>query len=914
MQRKAERMSLRRMLLGALGVAAVTGAVWIPACSSEDKLAGVDYDGSAGGSGGTGGVATGPCETGATKSCNIELGKHGDIVSCYLGTQSCENGTWGACEGGTTTTKTIGPNFGLSPQAFSSATNCTNNPCDPYCTNYDEDAGLSTDAGVPLYNWPTGKLSDIPGGLLSKGLKEPCSTSADCQFNTHCLHPVTAGGCAHSKCETGTGFGSACKTADDCISAVCAADPTCCAGTYTNSCNHSICTAGAALSKGCDSAAANCTTTICNDVGMCGSHACSTCCTGTWDADCITAVASKCSLTCPVPSTGNWSAGCVGMVDSVCHATCDTGSPPDESGSCASWVPGETDPTCAGIDLSAGVPCAATVPICNHGQTTAPAGIRVVHFPANSNQYPTCTPDQTKPQMVECYTTKPIAPGYCTDELQMWDGTKWILGCGLTNGNDEVMVNPPVTAQSPASPKPANFAGYVTECNCADNWSLYSGGTCGPPSCAGGTEKVTLKKLNMFVLIDRSGSMTSSGIWTPMVNGMTAFYQQATGIGVAQEYFPIEVTAQSGDGCAWNVCTTAPCANPMIPLGDLVAASAPTDTQEDALIASFAPAYPTGGAGTPTYPALAGAEQWAIANQTATPSEQWVVVLLTDGDPTNCNSDVNQIGDLASAAYASNGIKTYVIGLPGSTTSVLDSWASKGGTGSAVVVTAATMATDLLSTFQSIAGAASCTFDLPASGLFDPNDVKLVLTSSSGVNTTLTHQSTSGNCGSGWYFDDNTTPTSINLCPTTCTAINGDPGSSISYNVGCPKGLGPVTYDIPYEGVCPPGSKPTWGFLSYDTTTPGASYVNFKARTATTQAGLPFSVFVDLATAQSTPTDTQVCPMSGPSPCPIDLYSALGLPNAKASWLQLEVTVTPSNPDVPVLNTWQVTYSCPPSE
>jgi hypothetical protein len=117
-----------------------------------------------------------------------------------------------------------------------------------------------------------------------------------------------------------------------------------------------------------------------------------------------------------------------------------------------------------------------------------------------------------------------------------------------------------------------------------------------------------------------------------------------------------------------------------------------------------------------------------------------------------------------------------------------------------------------------------------------------------------------------------------------------------------------------YEAQCPPGTKPQWGFMAYDTTTPGTSTVQFRARTATTQAGLASATFTAVATAQAAP-NTQVCPMSGPAPCPRDLYTTLGTPDAKYPWLELEAILTPNPVSVaPTLNDWQITYSCPPGE
>jgi hypothetical protein len=57
--------------------------------------------------------------------------------------------------------------------------------------------------------------------------------------------------------------------------------------------------------------------------------------------------------------------------------------------------------------------------------------------------------------------------------------------------------------------------------------------------------------------------------------------------------------------------------------------------------------------------------------------------------------------------------------------------------------------------------------------------------------------------------------------------------------------------------------------------------------------------------------------MSGPAPCPKDLYAALGgRPGATNEDLTLQVTLTPSpdNQVAPTLNSWQITYSCPAAE
>jgi len=39
--------------------------------------------------------------------------------------------------------------------------------------------------------------------------------------------------------------------------------------------------------------------------------------------------------------------------------------------------------------------------------------------------------------------------------------------------------------------------------------------------------------------------------------------------------------------------------------------------------------------------------------------------------------------------------------------------------------------------------------------------------------------------GGGWFYDDNTTPTKITLCPATCTSVQGDPSANVKVEFGC---------------------------------------------------------------------------------------------------------------------------------
>jgi len=898
--------------------------------------------GGGGGQGGGGQGGDGPCVDGQTRECHITLGNHDGILSCFDGVEHCEGGAWGMCVDGTISSRTAppAPEEGTPARASEgdgvvvlnhiAAGPCVNNPCDPTCQLFDEDpdAGLKPDGTAPTFTWNTGSLSDFPGGLVNKGLKEPCAQASDCQFNERCVSPAS-GTCSHSKCATGDPLYADC---DPCVKSICTADPTCCLAPYGGTCAHDPCISGINLKTTCSTCVAT----------VCAATATKYCCqsSGTWDATCKAAYEAACPKACPNPT---WAQSCVDKVYSVCGSKCQTdppcahdkcysGSPLAAScdpcvasicqqtgyccsskwdnicvdkvktlcgvscpvkGDCVPWLPKEKDPNCPGVDLSLDVPCNGNLPVCNHGNTAAPAGIKIIHYPANSNQYPSCSPDQTHPQMVSCTTTQPIPPGECIN----------VTNCGLSNGNREVMVNPSGT-------------GHVNECFCENNWTLYSGqgSACKPPSCSSVTSR-TIRKVNMFVQFDRSGSMTTNDRWTKTTTALKAFFQDpsSAGLGVAlrfwEHYKPVA-------GCDDTACDVHACSVPLVTLGTLTASPAPADTQEQKLIDAINSVTPA--ADTPMYPALAGALKWATTNQLANPSQQYVVVFVTDGIPNSCNTDPAQIAQLAGDAYTNSGVLTYAIGIQDANVTNMNAIASKGGTNTAFFVSEQQdVQQQFLDAMLQIKGdVVACEFDLPNGGLFDPTNAKVLYTPTSGAAVTFPKVMSQSSCGTGWYYDSNTNPTKILLCPTTCQTVLTDTGARIDVDLGCPGAYYPTTYTHVYQATCPAGTKVQWGYLAYSTVTPGNSNVVFSARTATTQAGLSSASYTSLATAQSSPTDTQACAMSGPSPCPVDLYTKLALPAARQEFLEFSVLMNPTadKAAAPTVNSWDLTYSCPPSE
>jgi hypothetical protein len=126
------------------------------------------------------------------------------------------------------------------------------------------------------------------------------------------------------------------------------------------------------------------------------------------------------------------------------------------AGACVAWAPGEHDVKCAAADLTVGVACADGVPVCNRGSVEAPAGVELVVMNGNSEKLQddlgTCGASAGT-GTGSCATDAPIAPGACVT----------VKGCPL-DGVRTIRVNPP-TAKAP-----------VAECQCGNDWSVYSAG------------------------------------------------------------------------------------------------------------------------------------------------------------------------------------------------------------------------------------------------------------------------------------------------------------------------------------------------------------------------------------------------------------------------------------------------------
>ncbi len=114
-----------------------------------------------------------------------------------------------------------------------------------------------------------------------------------------------------------------------------------------------------------------------------------------------------------------------------------------------------------------------------------------------------------------------------------------------------------------------------------------------------------------------------------------------------------------------------------------------------------------------------------------------------------------------------------------------------------------------------------------------------------------------------------------------------------------------------YEGACDPPSLVQWGFLTYRALTPGDSSIAFAVRVAASEGELARAESFDLLTA-STALGTARCGITGPAPCPLDLFVVLGgAPLVHHPFAELSVLLSPaSDGTVPFVEQWRLSYSC----
>jgi hypothetical protein len=354
--------------------------------------------------------------------------------------------------------------------------------------------------------------------------------------------------------------------------------------------------------------------------------------------------------------------------------------------------------------------------------------------------------------------------------------------------------------------------------SCGDTECLNGG--C---KCAGSSVKPKKIPLDMYIVFDESQSMSQNvnggSKWSVIVGALTSFVQNtgSAGLGVGLTYFPLPLpsgvpgTCTMDSDCKVNNTDYGPCvpdfSTHFIPLCAKTDSCVNTNYKAEVpigtlpgvaqtIVDSLAMHAPVGA--TPTYPALQAGYDYTKMWAANHPDHKTILVLATDGDPTTCDATTNNVQTIASnlVTPANSGgqpILTFVIGVGASLTS-LNAIAQAGGTTQALIVDtgSADPGGDFLAAMKKIGAspALGCQYTIPApsSGQIDYTKVNVQLTPDGGTPTVLRKVGNKAGCSptdGGWYYDNNTAPTQIILCDSTCTAINNGTSVQVDVVLGC---------------------------------------------------------------------------------------------------------------------------------
>jgi hypothetical protein len=370
-------------------------------------------------------------------------------------------------------------------------------------------------------------------------------------------------------------------------------------------------------------------------------------------------------------------------------------------------------------------------------------------------------------------------------------------------------VNPTPTAtpgddDSGTTPIPGTTSGSSSGGVAGGFTQTYSdAGNVGPSTvdaaCAFSEHMGEQQALDAYMMLDYSASMQMDGKWTGVTAAINSFVGQTTltGISVGLQYFglpdPDAGTGGGGlfGGGAFNdSCNPAVYANPEIEISPLPGVAS--------RITSSLASHTKPDTSTPTPAALQGAINHAAAWSKAHPSDATIVILATDGDPTECGKTKNESAAQLltdTEAVAASGVAetpkilTFVIGV-GSDANNLNGIAMSGGTGTAFLVdTSMNVSTQFLAALNKIRGAAlGCQYKIPVpmTGTTNYNEVNVQFTASGGKPEIVPQVANKAACpasSNAWYYDNPAMPTEIYLCTTTCGTVAT--GGTVDVLTGC---------------------------------------------------------------------------------------------------------------------------------
>jgi hypothetical protein len=283
-------------------------------------------------------------------------------------------------------------------------------------------------------------------------------------------------------------------------------------------------------------------------------------------------------------------------------------------------------------------------------------------------------------------------------------------------------------------------------------------------------------------------------------------------VGVGLLFYPNVQTDSSSEPKDVTSCVKTSAAIPIAPLG-ADAAGSQRQKLRDALTS-----IQLGPSGTPTWDALDYGTRVELLQKGASVGGNPFVVLITDGMPTlesQCRNESGSLSDvdpqpiveLIDGFYKKNGVKTFLIGSPGSEkgrawmsqAAVLGQTASKGCNVKGPnychmdLTTSEDFGASLTAALKAIAGSVmSCEYRILGksaddSQVVDPTLTVVLASFSTGERVLIGRDDTPEDCTQGWYVNEETDQ--IVFCSETCKKVQSDAGALVNVNFGCGEGV-----------------------------------------------------------------------------------------------------------------------------
>jgi hypothetical protein len=262
----------------------------------------------------------------------------------------------------------------------------------------------------------------------------------------------------------------------------------------------------------------------------------------------------------------------------------------------------------------------------------------------------------------------------------------------------------------------------------------------------------------MYLLVDRSTSMSDQGKFSSVSSGINAFVtdSQAAGLDFGMQFFPV---------AAGGTCAGVGYSTPAAGWGALPGLAS-------AVSSVLATTTPNGA--TPLEGVFNGLKLAGTQYLSTKPATELIAVVITDVTSLTagggCSNNQGALAAILAGAWPA--VTTRFIGLPVTSVSMLNTFAQAGGSTAAEIV-ASPSAGNIEGALKRANRA--CRFAIP--GGFALNKVTFSI-----GNQALSQVNSPGGCGSGhWFLQAGAAA----LCPQACDALNTDPPGTVKVQASC---------------------------------------------------------------------------------------------------------------------------------